>query len=186
MAVRRDVDIEALLHWAYARQKVDLIVRGVGLAVGVGGYGDSAIAHDYVDATAIAAQEVHPDAEAVHRWVMAQGWESRRLVIHHAKTFGRPDWMPGAAPRLRGIFRPNGKPVMVTDRNGRPIYCPLEYLLMEENIAFARARYVLWWETLNAAAHGGTLQASLAAHRIAGFRAPFEPWSAVEAARHAA
>lgn len=186
MAAKRDMDIEALLYWAYHDQLVDLIVKGAGMAARARGYGEAcSFIHDYVDAGAIAAQEVHPDAEAVHGAVRALWPKDRKiareaygLVVHHARTGGRPDWMPGARPRLRWVDQGNGKPTVIRDRNGRPVYCPLEYLLTEENIAFARSRYAVWWYSLETLAGALARPGVLRDHRPTGFKAPFEPWSA--------
>lgn len=178
----KDVDMEGFLRWAYKEQLVDRILTGVGLSGGARGYSEaSAFTHDFVDAGAIAAQDVHPDAEALHHAVQGLTRDEYRLVVSCARVGTRPDWMPGAVPFMRGRRHKDGTIVYIY-RNGHKIGCEMEYGLMAENIRFARLSYLVWWQAVNWLAVTWAPSAGLTAHRVTGFNAVEEPWSSVKQA----
>jgi len=155
MAVKQEIGIEALLHWAYQRQGVmEVLARSRNVRparnarahswMGGGGGGDQGVV------------DIHPDALTVHQAVcLVANSTARGLVMRYAKTGGRPDLATAAAPRLAPMINAKGKIEQVYSTAGRhaPIYCPVRVVVDLANLAAARLTWCLWAEGV-VEAHG--------------------------------
>ena len=193
---RREMDIEAMLIWAYRDQRVDLLFgrcvglfnverRAAGLPVqSISGDGCAVIERDAllgcrIDGGGPSALCIHPDAEAVHEEVRAlKSRIERAAVIESAKTGERPDWMPGARaymePVLVAAGKRAGEPVRIYDKDRNWIGCRVTVGLAEEVIDARRAFYEAWRGALVKLA--GRLAGRLLKHQVVGPRAPARPW----------
>lgn len=198
---KQAVDIEDLLRWAYQRQQVDragvssaegclsVMARGIPNGLGGGGRGPAALVY---------GAPVHADADAVHAVVtrpfhlgglMAQ---VRDLVIYHARTGSRPDWMDGARPVLVPLLNGTGAPKALLDGNGKRVGCRIiegvalrdahtgleviERGTPHSKIAFERSRYAAWRAALVWIA-AELRRARLDESEPLDPRAPAEPWN---------
>ena len=194
---RREMDIEAMLIWAYRDQRADLLFgrgvwlfdverRAAGLPVqSISGDGSAVIERGALLGCRIdgggpaAMQRIHTDAEAVHEEVLALGSRiERAAVVESAKTGERPDWMPGARAYMEPVLVASGKragePVRLYDKNRGWIGCRVTVGLSQELIDTRRAFYESWHGALVKLA--GRLDGRLLKHQVAGPRAPARPW----------
>jgi len=163
---RRPEDVEALLCWAYAAQKVDLML-GRGLAdqeaeLETGFHGSSpdslvwleriATLGCRVDGSGVAmSADVHPDAAAIHDAVMRLDRPVAQLVMRHARDRTRPDWGAGLRPRFRPLMGRKGNPLIVYDASdkGRHYgHCPIEWMVDRKEIETRRGVYSMWRRAL--------------------------------------
>lgn len=186
MTVRETVDIERLLIWTYQVKAADSVVsrqmawlgpdRPVTNAQGLMRMAALGCRVDNAGLCVPRENDLDPDAEAVHDAVMALGNEAGALVLYHAKTGSRPDWMPGAVSRMRPVMRGNGKPSMVYwdhPKCRKPAYCRVTADPPQGRIDAARHVYAMWWDALRGLAE--TLE-QLRAYVVAGPAAAFMPW----------
>jgi len=185
---RKDVTIVELLRWAYQDEQIDAMSRPGGVWLGGGVDSLTMVAERKalgcrVDGGGYGVYRTHPDAEAVHEAVRRLPGRQVGLVIRHAKAGTRPDWMPGAAPRVEPVRRPNGKVVIERDRHRhhKAPWCPFRIDPLPEHIAMMRAIYVEWWHALAALADrnapvGRALTERLERHNILPFCEPKAPW----------
>ncbi|MGE0253493.1 MAG: hypothetical protein AB7H93_23550 [Vicinamibacterales bacterium] len=193
-AAREATDIEALLHWTFARQKADRARVGADHAVMLYAGGVDSVTR-VAEACqlgtiiggggrAVAALDVHPDAERVAA-MLDPYLAADALVISHARAGSRPDARTDACPRIvpvmvvkGGIERPkvvwSGEP----GRRKAPLYCEVRTLDHPAVVASARAAYQRWWRRVGALAEVLMAGEPLARWRVTGFIAPFAPWSA--------
>jgi hypothetical protein len=176
--VKTAIDVEKLLIWAYQMQRVDEVVshaaalstqrRSVKAQSWEGGGGGGG------------STDVHPDALTAHNAVIActHGQpQARGLVIVNARTGSRPDWMPGAKPRLGPVLNGKGQPETILDPvQRRPIACIVRHYLALESIELARVSYLLWAETLCAIAVYLDDTDGLIEHRLKVVDLPAKPW----------
>ena len=134
----------------------------------------------------------HEDALLVHvetlRLVEAappgERWAAFELLVRNAERGTLPCWDPDleGAFKMVGVFKPNGKPHMITDQDRHAIAC----LIVQEGVSEeekqvirtkARAAYAKWWAMM--------AEISLAIHRhptgltrwrLNGIGAPRLPW----------
>jgi len=193
----RAVDVEALLSWAYADQRVHEAVaqeaRGARLGPAPVGNSTAAVARVLAQGCVVDqswapdplgehAVPVAPDALAVHGLVMelnAADPEGRLagLVIWCALRGCRPETFAGVMPRpVARRHGANDRPVMVyADNNWRkPLYCPVDYVPTRADIESARLEYTRWWVALDWLRT--YLPDVLQDHEITGLSAPQEPW----------
>lgn len=182
--LREKTDIERLLIWVYqvkaadkvtARRSANLVPAGyVTNAQGV--LRMAALGCRIDNFTTVAsASDLDPDAETVHEAVMALPINEGALVLQHALTGTRPDWMPGAVARMRPLLRGNGKPELVywdPPKCRRPAYCRVTADPSQTSIDFARGLYSRWWGTLDGLRHSLRLRQFI----VTGPAAPRAPW----------
>lgn len=187
VAVKKRLDIQALLIWTYQDQAAEQVTQAVVGRLTPAWYGNNigaVIRHGALGVrvdcatSVVTASDLHPDAEAVHDAVRALRDPLQiGLVISHAKGGTEPDWMPEASqPRLVPILR-GGKPkVEYWDREHRkPAYCVLTVDPDPECVTFARQTYTAWWDAL--AVLAARLQDDgLTSHDVTGPAAPERPW----------
>ena len=150
-------------------------IGALGCRVDGGGAGAGAGAWDW---------DLHPDAEAVADQVGLLYPDAQALVVTHALSATRPDWMDGARHRLEPVGW-TGKGRAETALVGgakSPRYCPVIERDPPELVAAARAAYGLWWSALCVIAANLALQ-RLKRYRVTGPKAPKEPWRAGVAGR---
>ncbi|MFN3077187.1 MAG: hypothetical protein ABT940_09965 [Alphaproteobacteria bacterium] len=193
--VKQVLDIEALLHWTYQKQKA----HKMGVGLNVGERVASGLEWQRASACGCVAMErqaalgvsiggsgfrvsvVHPDAEAVHAVVSRLPASERSLVIEHALAGTRPDWMPGAKPILRPMRNGRGGVMMIYDRSKNAVGCRVEFVLGPETIAYHRAQYAAWWSALR----GLVMSVRLASRYPTGPEAQREPWNTVDITKSA-
>lgn len=189
--MRRDIDIERLLVWTVRDQQA-VGADAWGERAWLEGHGCSsdgmvAIARAEALGTHIdaggrrVAGRVHADALTVIEMVERARWPTRALLLAHARTDSRPEWMPGAEPfrQVRAMVWRGAKlvPKVVRDKHGHARGFEMVTVDRRPEIAAARAAYARWHEGVECVAR--VLMANrglLAAHRVTGFRAPARPW----------
>lgn len=197
-AMREVIDIEALLVWAYRRQKVDRVSGAMFRhEAGLSGSGG-----DWLGLARVAALGVtvdasgwsglpacDPDAETVHEAVGRIGPVGRTMV-RLARTGERPDWM-------EGVYR--WKPEPLRDRDGRMVLAmtdgkrvvpgkammpnrhlrkwswqPLVWRDRAHLLIGVRNGWIDWHRALSRLA--GDLDGRLRRWRVTGPAAPLRPW----------
>lgn len=98
----------------------------------------------FIDAGTPGVLRIDADAEAVHAVVRLS--PARVLLVNQARLRGRPDWKPGAAPRVVGDFMMThkGAAPKVMYRNGRPDHCMVKEVDSWASIGAARRKYRDW------------------------------------------
>ena len=185
------VDIEALVHWAYAAQMVERFER-TGLhaieaaAAGfeVRGYSGDGVGQlmqinhlgcRIDNGGVLVSDAVHPVAYAVARAL--QGAEGSDLVRTYARSGTRPSsWVPPVHRVRPAMWKSEGRDAVVEyqgpGRKGG--YCQLIWVWDAGRERWGRDLYQRWWTGLEAL----TWQLSKQALRFAvtGPAAPFAPW----------
>ena len=179
--MREVKDIEQVLQWAYAVQKVDEAAAApvpVGPAPVVSqmrAVGDTGALGVRVDRSPFVVPTVPQDAEIIHQAVTSLPADVIGLVIHHAKTCSRPEWMKD--PRLYPVDNGQGRPAVVYEnpqaRKGVS-YCPVISLPDRAHITYSRRVYGLWLLALSALAV--SLASCLERFVVSGPDAPEDPW----------
>lgn len=188
----QDVTMVWLLEWAYRVQLVlEAADQGMTQAErwerGLSGPACALGAGPRVDGGAQGGvARCHGDAEAVHAavWAKTQG-VARALVLHHARTGGRPDWVPGAEVRRVVVCRPNGRPERLYDANRNFVGVKMREAVFQgvvdtglcpEGLRLARDAWALW----AGAVHRLALHDwRLSEHRVVGAGADLRPWDGV-------
>ncbi len=185
----RDVTMVWLLDWAYRVQCV-LEASDLGMTQaerferGLAGPACPLGAGPRVDGGAQGgAARCHGDAEAVHAavWSKTSGL-ARSLVLHHARTGGQPDWVPGAEVRRVVVRKANGRPEMVRDAHGNALGVKMRDAvfvgaddtgLCPDGLALARDSWVVWAAAVQRLAlHDWRLSE----HRVVGAGVALRPW----------
>ncbi len=132
-AVRKAIDVEQLLIWAYQRQ----LVAGNGIRC------DGEPARPEGNGRQTKPSRVDEDAITVAQTVDHSGYHG--ILADHARSGSRPDWRPTARWRLlplegtiehpRYDYRPGEK---------RPYYCCLRQVDSPEVVNLARQDYETW------------------------------------------
>ncbi|WP_299393251.1 hypothetical protein [Pelagibius sp.] len=182
---REEIDIERLLIWTYQTKAADKVasrLSGIGpgpVTTNAQGLMHMAALGCRIDRSGpgvptAGAQDLDPDAEAVHEAVLALPQSDGALVWRHAKTATRPDFMPGASTRMCPVLRGNGKPKMVyRDRAcTKPSYCLIEADPPQARIDFVRRTYKQWWDAMAALVETLVMRA----FTVTGPSAPRAPW----------
>lgn len=167
---RQTVTIEALLHWAFAREKVHLArtpglpfsvprsPRDSSLGIGWGGCGGGANM----------GFEAPPDAYTVMHAVDALGGVAS-VVREFALIGAPPPWTPKPVIRVM-----RGKNVM-DRKTRRPSYCEVTFGGdLPEHVRMRRERYRRWAEAIGKL--HGSLSGHLRHHELAPDLPPLEPW----------
>lgn len=160
---RRSEDVEHLLHWAYAVQRVDAMLdRGMAEQEAAlsnaelfGSSGDGVAIIERIGLLGCRVQgsgvhqpaKVHPDAEAIHEAVLSLDRPIALLVMRHARDRSRPDWGRGLRPRFRIPAGRKGNPLVIYDPAdiGRHYgYCPIEWIVDVREIETRRGVYAAW------------------------------------------
>lgn len=176
---RQAMTVERLLIWTYQDQQADFIVGRGGAYMRVVGIDSARRAGDRmalgceVQGGGYARLTVHPDAEAIHDAVKRLPGPMTGMVIKHAKAGTRPDWMPGATPRVMPIRRENGKVLVERDHNRNASWCPFRVDPLPQHIAFRRGVYAAWWDAL---ARLVETVPPLDDHKMLPLGEPREPW----------
>lgn len=177
------VDIEALVEWAYRRQCVDRVVRMMShrstppmcsptdVMVRFAALGVRVDASpSYVSAMGASAQD---DAFVIHDAVLALPGEALALVIAHARGGSRPPWHGPDAEALVAQTDRRGRPRMIVDGR-QPVACMLRHRVDPVLVAFGREQYGVWWEAL--ATLASNLKGKLVDSDPLPPVAPREPW----------
>jgi hypothetical protein len=190
--VKRAVDIEQFVVWAYLRQRVGVVARMPDREEAYqgerssSGCGMNAVDKwrelgGWVDEQGETGFAVSGDAWALEHQVARLGGEPARLVRHYGGGGARPGGWDG--PEV--VARPaHGEPEVIrfnASRNRCWEYCPVEYLDRRAERATARDRWFMWWSGLSTLA--SIFRASphlLGAHEVTGFALPMEPWEMPE------
>ncbi len=106
---KRDIDIEALLVWAYQGQCVDKAATG-GWSLGSAMDSCRRLELAMADASVNVGHDCHPDAEAVHFAVQGLSKVQQALIIGNAKNATRPDCMADARFVMAAVVTSNGNP----------------------------------------------------------------------------
>lgn len=120
----------------------------------------------------------HDDALVIEAAVVASLGKGAELalVITHARLAEPPAWWAGdlaIVPRLDA----RGRPLVLEERE--EAYCPIVIHGADAVHAAMRAQYRTWWEAV-ARVERALGRAPLRTLRVAGFRAPPDPWRALE------
>ena len=195
--MRRPVDVERLLIWAYRDQRAHVIINlGLGLEAIEAGLDDVvkyAISGDGCVAVAAIAElgcrvdtsptrmcDLHPDAERVHIAVSALDKPVQMMVIRCALMAERPNWLPGARPKAQAQRGRRGA-VHVryadSDKNRNYGWCPVEWHPSLAFIEAMRREYTMWHQAVADVSKALRKPGILKSHRIAGFIAPDRPWA---------
>jgi len=204
--VRRDIDLEDMVSWAFSAQQVD-IVTGRKLYpeeqvvddaygfhdLGRSGDGCAALARVgelgcVVDGgrTAGVYSDAHPDAEVLYDLVRSlKDFRHRILLRTYGRRRSRPEWefgLPMPVPLLREgpgrrhIVRSVGTYTYRGTTYDIP-WCPITYHPSPEWVEACRGEYRCWHEGLR------RLEAKIRQgayefrdHRVTGVSAPREPW----------
>jgi len=180
------VDIEALVEWAYRVQCIDRTVGLMSVAVGLAGPSTrsaTAVMVRYAELGArVDASPLHvtamgasadDDALTIHDAVLRLPAEAMALVIAHARGGSRPSWHGLDAERLVADTDRKGKVKMLRDQC-RPVSCRLRPAIDPALVEFSRAQYGVWWEALDALA--GDLAGRLSCHEALPPMASRTPW----------
>lgn len=156
------VDIEALVDWAYRVQCVDRVVglvrsrtlpvmrSSTDVMVSFAALGvrvDSS--PRFVAAMGATAQD---DALVIHDAVMRLPAEAFGLVVAHAKGGSRPPWHGFDAEKLVADTDKRGRVRVMLGTDRRPVACCLRHRVDPALVEFSRAQYIVWWEALSALA----------------------------------
>lgn len=156
---KQTMSIDALVHWAYAVEKVDVMASRSTVRLSYGYANNQAVfelgthidcSPSYYDCFGSAGAP--DDAMTLHDQVLLLSADAFFLVITHGRTDTAPNWYP-AGP---------GREVEITDGRGRrkPIYRDqinrtgiIGYQKhwvghRPETVEFGRAQYTLWYEAL--------------------------------------
>ncbi len=197
MTVRTAIDVEALVEWAYRRQKVgarpgrDVIgsadipsswrlvatVGEYGCALGLGGSGGGGAWGG------VSEPGMPDDALAVALEVELCGADAAALMAKHGRTGTRPDWRPGARARCLPAFDDRGRVIELWDwddnRHKINQHCPMVHVDRPESVAHARELYVLWRTGLDLIAQAFRADPELLLlWTVTGPAAPARPWAA--------
>lgn len=183
MTAKTVIDIERLLIWTYQAQAADVVSRRIAGAIGPGQPVSNMAVLERQNLLGVrvdcsravgASRDLHPDAEAVHDWVLGLPGARIGLVISHAKAGTRPEWLPDTGMRVEPVTRSNGKPKMEWDYAAkRPLYCPIRYVPDPSYVAFTREVYMDWWAVLSVMVDD---LPDLSSHCVTGPEAEYEPW----------
>jgi len=178
------IDIEAFLRWVYADQCADRVAGGGIMDGGPQGYGSAfgrvaqmAALGCAVDASPTfgAGGHLHPDADAAHDVVTGLDAGARMLIVYYARTRGRPDAMVGVVPCETIVLNGKGNPKMRYDKNRHPIGPVVHVVPSWQEIANARAEYVVWRRGLVDVAQG-LQKTGLRGHVVTGPDVALRPW----------
>lgn len=157
MEAKRPIDIEDLLIWTYQTQRADRVIRADEEAMPSGPsdrLSASALRELALAGVALSAAQgvyvprsLHPDAEVVHEAVGMLPSKMRYMIVVSARTGERPDWTAGPVrmePHWRELGSGELKPVVLYDRNRRPIMCPVEPRPTADEYRMARENWSCW------------------------------------------
>ncbi|MBI1243775.1 MAG: hypothetical protein GC202_02125 [Alphaproteobacteria bacterium] len=189
-SVLPEIDVEALLVWVYQKQQAHKVAR-TGLfdlesalaetswrsVSGDGCYvvGQIQELGCRVDGGGYAHGDLAPDAETVHEAVRRLTALEAGLLVYHGATISRPDWLPGATPKL-GPKMDRGKPVVLWDKHRNYGNCPIKWELSAETIQMQRFVYATWRQGMEKLV--GMVKTNLVSHRVTGPAVQAGPWVA--------
>lgn len=184
---RTPIDVESLLGWTYQRQRAHIVAeRAAGQEIGwvLGRTLDSiercrrlAETGGRVDGGGPSANHLHGDAELVHA-VVNEACREPEELRRYAAALDRPDWMPGATPRMGPVRDGRGRPVIVyppDDAHRNYGACRVHMEITAEQIARARDGYARWHADLCRVADHPSLR-RLQLWAVRGPRVPARPW----------
>lgn len=187
------VDVEALVHWAYAEQMVERFAS-VGLhaveaiasgfephgrsACGVARMMDIGNLGCAIDVSGPVRDAVHAVAYAVERAVGMIDGQAASQVRHHARLGSRPSqWQPPERFVRPAFYAADGVSGQVEYQGpGRAgAFCSVIFTWDSEREQFGRATYLRWWDGLDALAWECSKLAL--GFTVSGPAAPREPWA---------
>ncbi len=166
---RRPEDIEQLLQWAYAAQRVDLMLghgltdqeRHIDASECSGGNWNDMLALERIGLLGcridvggiVTSAPVHPDAATIHNAVMRLNRPLGLLVMQHARDRTRPCSGIGVKPAFRYPRGRKGGPLVIYDPSdvGRHYgHCPIVWTIDLAEIEARRGVYAVWRRALKA------------------------------------
>lgn len=159
---KEQVDMEALVHWAYGRQKAHMSARGDGhcgpMAYGSAWLGFARLLElgTLIDAGAsgegAGGDKCPNDALTIHGRALALDADAFFLVYHHGLSMTRPDWHAEGVGHEVPVLNGKGqrKPIYrdAVNRTGIIGYETCWQGHRPEAVARGRADYALWHESL--------------------------------------
>ena len=163
--MRRDIDIERLLHWAIARQLADRIMEAAhspeAYLGGVSADGCWAVLRYQIlgtfidcsgDAPILSNADLHPDAEAVYlaaRDVLDP--DALDFVVSCARRNTRPEWNPFPVVQIKPDLADRGRRgrVYVNPADGAR-FCMFDLLDRGPEIEHYRTLWLWWYDSLMA------------------------------------
>lgn len=182
---QRVVPVEWLVWWTYQRQRADVVIdRGVGLYEGEMA-ADGIVANrsspdgvyllsttgGRVDGGGKSSGDLHPDAELVHRTVLALDREAQAVVKAYVRTGAPPDPMLSVVPVLRPKLDRRGRVTYQRDRRGKRICAVLEVYPLQETLDMHRRAYAEWWGVMDMLARNLTASRRLETFQVTGVAA---------------
>ncbi len=157
---RKIIDVEELLQWTYHTQRAHVIDLQDNQRTGPVGYKTSFLAIERFARMGVKVDNVHKssthhthtDAETIHNTVKTLKPLWIGLLIHYANMGTRPDWMPGATPKIVPALDKHGKPKIVyhdARTKRKPAYCVVRSEPSIEEIEFVRGVYTQWWDAMD-------------------------------------
>jgi hypothetical protein len=185
---KKNIAIEDLLDWAYRREKVHLArdpaLMGLMHRWSLGGGRDSTdgVGEVMVSTSMNLGFEAPADAYAVAAMVSEVVGDSAAygLVLHHAKTGGRPDWVPHPVVTVE-----KGVPLIGRDARNRRIvvgYAVSFHGDVPEILDEKRGKYDAWWNALDAVRKALRESSdSLKTYAVTEAMPPQKPWLSADA-----
>jgi hypothetical protein len=196
--MRRPEDIEQLLRWAYAQQRVDRVlgcwdreieIEGEEASTSSLGWGDGlALLGCRVQTSSVSVPaSVHADAAAIHEAVLRLDEPVALLVMEHARRRTRPEW--DMVPTFRWRRNRRGLPLVEyapedTARNYG--WCPIDWTTDLQQIETARGVYQVWRRAIFEIGAALVVDGRLRDHAPTGPLAPYRPWQRAAPLRRAA
>jgi hypothetical protein len=104
---------------------------------------------------AILAEDVHPDAEALHDVVLALPWLHGHQVVRYGRTGVVPDIPDGADYRYRPVpewdgrrYKPKVRYETDPDTRVQVSFCPIALDPDDDEVSYSRAAYCGWFEAM--------------------------------------
>lgn len=191
--IKRDIDIEDLLVWAYRDQAIDRRAgRDVASDDGAGRdyfmrawastwgrVSEYAQLGTFVDTSfrtvePLTGGDGDDDALAVHNAVLTLPSEACVLIVIHGRAATRPGLWSQGAPRLVAALRTNGKPKMIR-HNDKAVACVIRWTHDPERWEWEKQQYRVWRAALDVLAD--ELAGKLKVFRVMRARAERAPWA---------
>ena len=106
---------------------------------------------------ALSAEDVHPDAEALHDVVLALPWLYGHQIVRYGHTGAVPEIPDGADYRYRPVpewdgrrYRPKVRYETDPDSCVQAAWCPIALDPDDDEVLFARAQYTGWFDAMTA------------------------------------
>ena len=130
----------------------------------------------------VSAEDVHPDAEALHDAVLGLPWSHGHQVVRYGRTGAVPELPLDGDYRYRPVpewdgrrYRPKVRYETDHENGHQLAYCPIALDPDDEELRYARACYASWFGAMTALLLAST-QISFRAHEVVGIDHPGPAW----------